>query len=354
MHISGMHIRIGVGVLRRVSAIMLMSMGAALSAPPPETSTAQSIAREANADPASDVITTPVQNAAKDLTGVKDETRLPTETAETSNAEASSEQTPPKPVRAVEPKPVPELSRAEFCSTLAASAEKHDVPVALFANLIWQESRFRPQAVSPVGALGVAQFMPRVAEEVGLKNPFNPLEALPAAARFFRGLIERFGSEGLATAAYNAGSGRVGNWLKKRTTVLPKETQHYVRVITGMPADHWRSANAKRTAFAMAANMPCRSEAAFAKFDQADLPEQRQAVEQRLSGVAKVRAALRKTPPSTSIAKLESRIVVLKAGVASRPRIAADHRGRKAGPAHARNRIVDRRSDTRIRVAAGR
>jgi hypothetical protein len=240
------------------------------------------------------------------------------------------------------------------------------VPVPLFANLIWQESRFRPQAISPVGALGVAQFMPRVAEEVGLRNPFNPLEALPAAARFFRSLVERFGSLGLATAAYNAGSGRVGNWLAKRTKALPKETQNYVRVITGHPVDHWRSAKAKGAGFAMAATMPCRREAVFAKFDQADLPEQRQVKEQRL--LAKVmHIALRKHHQPTAAAKTrdivtvakavaaksKQIVVAAKAKAASKSRVAADQRGKKAAPVPVRSRTADRH-EGRFKVAAGR
>ena len=88
--------------------------------------------------------------------------------------------------------------------TLAASANKSGLPVSFFANLIWQESRFVLRAVSPAGALGIAQFMPRTAVAVGLTNPFDPLKALPASARLLGGLFQRFGNLGLAAAAYNA------------------------------------------------------------------------------------------------------------------------------------------------------
>jgi soluble lytic murein transglycosylase-like protein len=350
-------------VLQWVFAILMISIGTAVAMPLPEPSIGQASEREASADPASDIMVSPVQSAARDLTGVKDETRLPMEPLD-----APSERAAAKPASIVNPQPVPELSRSEFCSTLAASAEQHNVPVPLFANLIWQESRFRPQAISPVGALGVAQFMPRVAEEVGLKNPFNPLEALPAAARFFRSLVERFGSLGLATAAYNAGSGRVGNWLAKRTKVLPKETQNYVRVITGHPVDHWRSAKAKGAGFAMAASMPCRREAVFARFDQADLPETRQVAEQRLL-VKVMRIALRKhhQPAATAkarhmviaakaamAAKAKHIVIAAKARIASKSRVATDHRGRKVAPVPVRSRVANHRHEGRFKVAAGR
>jgi soluble lytic murein transglycosylase-like protein len=313
--------RFGLRTISRLLAVFMISIGTASAAPQPDASTAtnasgSSIAaastsglasRDADADPAKAPTVTPVQDAAKDITGVKDETPLPVEPVTADAKPAQPRKT------AVVPQAVPEVSHSELCSTLAASAERHNLPVALFANLIWQESRFRPQAVSPVGALGVAQFMPRVAEEVGLTNPFNPLEALPAAARFFSGLVQRFGSLGLATAAYNAGSGRVGAWIAKRSG-LPKETQHYVQTITGKPADHWRSATGKAAVFAMAKTLPCRRLATFAKYDQADMPEQRQVAEQRQAKV--LRVALAKGSPA--LHKGRTIVVAVKASLASK------------------------------------
>ena len=132
----------------------------------------------------------------------------------------------------------PQLSTEEFCSALTAAAEASNIPVAFFARLIWQESRFKLDQISPAGAQGVAQFMPRTASEVGLDNPFDPLKALPASARFLHRLRNQFGNLGLAAAAYNAGSGRIQNWLARREA-LPAETQTYVRKITGSPAESW-------------------------------------------------------------------------------------------------------------------
>jgi hypothetical protein len=132
----------------------------------------------------------------------------------------------------------PQLSIEEFCLTLAAAAEASDIPIAFFARLIWQESEFRLNETSPAGAQGVAQFMPRTASEVGLDNPFDPLKALPASARFLRRLRDEFGNLGLAAAAYNAGSGRVRGWLARKEA-LPAETQTYVRKITGSSAANW-------------------------------------------------------------------------------------------------------------------
>ena len=51
-----------------------------------------------------------------------------------------------------------------------------------FARLIWKESRFDPNAVSPAGAEGIAQFMPGTAAMRGLKNSFDIEQAIPASA----------------------------------------------------------------------------------------------------------------------------------------------------------------------------
>jgi hypothetical protein len=127
----------------------------------------------------------------------------------------------------------------EVCEVIDEIADEFDLPSPLFARLIWQESRFRSEAVSHRGAQGIAQFMPRTAEERRLADPFDPLQALPASADFLRSLVKQFGNFGLAAAAYNGGPTRVQNWLAGRTR-LPKETRDYVLHITGKPIEHWR------------------------------------------------------------------------------------------------------------------
>lgn len=125
-----------------------------------------------------------------------------------------------------------------ICETVKAAAEEHDIPIGFFVRLLWQESRFKAREVSSAGAQGIAQFMPQTAAEVGLKNPFDPLQAIPASARFLRKLHNQFGNLGLAAAAYNAGGGRIEKWLSRRSS-LPKETQAYVKIITGHKAEAW-------------------------------------------------------------------------------------------------------------------
>jgi hypothetical protein len=125
-----------------------------------------------------------------------------------------------------------------ICEAVKAAAEEHDIPIGFFARLLWQESRFRSEEVSHAGAQGIAQFMPQTAVEMGLRNPFDPLQAIPASAKFLRRLYNQFGNLGLAAAAYNAGGGRIEKWLSRRGA-LPKETRAYVKIITGHKAEAW-------------------------------------------------------------------------------------------------------------------
>jgi hypothetical protein len=129
---------------------------------------------------------------------------------------------------------------ATLCGIVEASARAEGLPADFFTKLIWRESSFRPNAVSPAGAQGVAQFMPGTASERGLIDPFDPASAIPASARFLNELRLRFGNLGLAAAAYNAGPTAAARWIVKKGS-LPFETEDYVLAVTGHTADEWRS-----------------------------------------------------------------------------------------------------------------
>src|SRR5690242_7314760 len=109
-------------------------------------------------------------------------------------------------------KPVVYRSREEICDTLARAANNNDLPVHFFIRLLYQESSFRPAAISTAGAFGIAQFMPETATDRRLDNPFDPAQAIPASARLLRDLYRKFGNLGLAAAAYNAGPRRIADW----------------------------------------------------------------------------------------------------------------------------------------------
>ncbi|QIE54036.1 lytic transglycosylase domain-containing protein [Pikeienuella piscinae] len=143
---------------------------------------------------------------------------------------------PDPPEAAARPDPA---SPEAICALIGAEAERRALPKAFFARLIWKESRFDIHAVSPVGAQGVAQFMPYTAKERGLADPFDPAQAIPASADYLAELRDAFGNFGLAAAAYNGGPDRVSRWLANRAR-LPAETHDYVLTITARPADWFR------------------------------------------------------------------------------------------------------------------
>ena len=129
-----------------------------------------------------------------------------------------------------------------MCLMLESAARANDLPVDFFVRVIWQESRFQADAVGPPTrsgrAQGIAQFMPGTADERGLLDPFNPIQALPKAAEFLNELRGQFGNLGLAAAAYNAGPRRIHDWLAGSGS-MPAETRNYVLAITGRSVDDW-------------------------------------------------------------------------------------------------------------------
>jgi Transglycosylase SLT domain len=146
------------------------------------------------------------------------------------------------------------------CDVLASAAEANNLPVGFFVRLIWQESRFNPTAISRAGAQGLAQFMPRVAAEMGLTDPFDPFKALPTSARFLATLKQQFGNLGLAAAAYNAGARRVREWIERKGK-MPKETRDYVLRITGHHPEQWLKTETRTVAFAAPERAPCQDQA---------------------------------------------------------------------------------------------
>lgn len=155
-----------------------------------------------------------------------------------------------------------------LCKALMTSAQDYDLPVPFFANLIWQESGLRHDVVSKAGAQGIAQFMPKVAAEQGVGNPFDPRQAIPASARLLHALREHFGNLGYAAAAYNAGAHRVGEWLDRRKA-LPRETRSYVVRVTGRTIEAWRKSPVDDSKLTFVKLLPCRELPEFAALEQA-------------------------------------------------------------------------------------
>lgn len=127
----------------------------------------------------------------------------------------------------------------DLCAAVEIFSTHYTLDPYFFLRLIWQESRFDPNARSHADAMGIAQFIASTAKIRGLADPFNPAMSLDASARYLAELELKFGSLGLAAAAYNAGETAARNF-KENSAGLPNETWKYVQIITGLDARQWR------------------------------------------------------------------------------------------------------------------
>jgi soluble lytic murein transglycosylase-like protein len=96
-----------------------------------------------------------------------------------------------------------------YGSIIYQEALRNNLPPELVAAVVSAESDFRPLLVSGKKAQGLMQIVPETAGILGCGNPFNPAENVAAGARYLRYLLDRFGDQRTALAAYNAGEGNV-------------------------------------------------------------------------------------------------------------------------------------------------
>ena len=108
----------------------------------------------------------------------------------------------------------PEMVPSGYGDIVGKAAKQYDIPAAILAGLLEQESGYLPEVIngqrlSSAGAMGIAQFMPGTAEQMGV-DPFKPESAIPGAAKYLRHLMDSYGFDlREAIYAYNAGPGTV-------------------------------------------------------------------------------------------------------------------------------------------------
>jgi len=117
------------------------------------------------------------------------------------------------------------IEDAKLLRWVNAYSRKNGLDPRLVYALIEQESRFNPGATSPRGAQGLMQIMPDTQKLLGLTDPFDPEHNIAAGTRYLRTMLDKFQTEVMALAAYNAGPGAVA----KHGGVPPyDETKDYV------------------------------------------------------------------------------------------------------------------------------
>jgi soluble lytic murein transglycosylase-like protein len=129
------------------------------------------------------------------------------------------------------PSDVPTSGNADLDLIIVRAGRSQGVDPRLLHAVIWQESKYKLEATSHVGAKGLMQLMPATAKRFGCEDSNDAESNVAAGTKYLRWLLKRFdGNVTLALAAYNAGEGNVD----KYEGVPPfGETQNYVRIITG-------------------------------------------------------------------------------------------------------------------------
>ena len=139
----------------------------------------------------------------------------------------------------------------KYSDEITAASQKHNVEAAVIYSIIKAESNFRTDAVSPAGAIGLMQVMPStalfIAEKIELDGftfgkLFEPETNIEIGTAYYRYLLNKFGDGETALAAYNAGEGAVGGWLKSPDNsddgriiknIPYPETKEYVKRVEG-------------------------------------------------------------------------------------------------------------------------
>jgi hypothetical protein len=121
--------------------------------------------------------------------------------------------------------PTPQVTKPEgaqlkqFLPYITASAKKYGVDPELIKAVIGQESSGNPKAVSPKGAQGLMQLMPKTAQGLGVRNAFDPAQNIDGGTKYLSDLLKKYkGNQTLALIEYNGGR-------------LPKETLAYVQKV---------------------------------------------------------------------------------------------------------------------------
>lgn len=116
---------------------------------------------------------------------------------------------------------------AKYAQAIADAEAANGIPSGILARLLWQESRYKANALGPMTrygqAQGMAQFLPDTAKQFGI-DPMDPFQAIAGAGRYLGALYRQFGTWAQALAAYNWGP---GNLARQGLGAAPAETRHY-------------------------------------------------------------------------------------------------------------------------------
>jgi len=141
------------------------------------------------------------------------------------------------------------IQNPSITALITQSAQDYNLDPSLVLAIAQRESGLNANAVSTAGAQGIMQLMPATARSLGVTNPFDPAQNIPAGTRYLSQLINQFSGDIVkGVAAYDWGPTSVQtavdqfgpNWLYS----APAETQNYVQGILGISPSQVNSSEA--------------------------------------------------------------------------------------------------------------
>ena len=124
-----------------------------------------------------------------------------------------------------------------YAPIVRGHARNYQLDPALLAAVIYQESKFKADAKSSSGAIGLMQLLPDTAKGIAVhtggsqfrvEDLYDPEINVRYGSWYLRHLLDKYGDERTALAAYNAGQDNVDTWRKEGTGIAFAETRHYV------------------------------------------------------------------------------------------------------------------------------
>ena len=125
----------------------------------------------------------------------------------------------------------------KYQAIVRAHARNYQLDPTLLAAVIYQESKFRPNVKSTSGAIGLMQLLPDTAKGIAVHTGgsqfkvidlYNPELNVRYGCWYLRHLLDKYGDERTALAAYNAGQENVDEWRRQGRGIVFSETRHYV------------------------------------------------------------------------------------------------------------------------------
>jgi soluble lytic murein transglycosylase-like protein len=122
-----------------------------------------------------------------------------------------------------------QFNKNDYDAVIKKASDIYNVNPDLIRSVIEAESNFNSNCTSSKGAMGLMQLMPETANDLGVRNAYDPEENIMAGTLYLKGLLDRYqGNVRLALAAYNWGMGNVEKYPGK----MPLETRNYVERVT--------------------------------------------------------------------------------------------------------------------------